>query len=54
MKNKDKRIIDSSPYLSMWGIREQRCNHGNAMVASTTMSSASAEALSDDLFPRVV
>lgn len=55
MNNKDKNNINGScPYLLMWGIRQQRCNHGNAMVASTTMSSASAEALSDDLFPKVV
>lgn len=54
MNDKEKNNNDSSPYLPMWGIREQRCNHGNAMVASTTMSSASAEALSDDLFPKVV
>jgi len=55
MSNKEKNnITDSRPYLPMLGIREQRCNHGNAMVASTTMSSASAEALSDDIFPKVV
>ena len=54
MNNNEKNNNDSSPYLPMWGIRQQRCNHGNAMVASTTMSSASAEALSDDLFPKVL
>jgi len=55
MNNKEKNNInDLCPYLLMLGIRQQRCTHGCVMVANTTMSSASAEALSDDLFPKVV
>lgn len=54
MNSKEKNHGGFGSPLAMWGIRQQTCNHGNQMVSSTTMSSASAEALSNELFPRVV
>jgi len=39
--------------IAMWGTRLQPCEHGNAMVARTVMSSAAVEGLSGQLLPKV-
>jgi len=42
------------PYLAMWGIRDQLCSHGNAMVSGTTVGAAEFEALAQDVLPDVM
>ncbi|MCJ7778110.1 MAG: hypothetical protein MUP16_07345 [Sedimentisphaerales bacterium] len=54
MNNGENNNRSQRPYLAMWGVRNQRCCHGNAMVASTVMSLASVEILCGELFPKVV
>ena len=54
MNSKKRNESGLGSPLAMWGIRQQPCNQGNAMLATTTMSSASAEALAHELFPKIM
>lgn len=54
MNSKKRNDSGLGSPLAMWGIPQQPCNQGNAMVATTTMSSASAEALANELFAKIM
>lgn len=53
MNKKEKNNNGPRSLIAMWGTRLQPCEHGNAMVARTIMSSAAVEGLCGKLLPKV-
>ena len=47
-------MTSSDGFLAMFGIPDQRCCNGNAMVVQTTVGAAEVEALLRDLLPQVL
>ncbi|MCK4376318.1 MAG: hypothetical protein KAX19_13360, partial [Candidatus Brocadiae bacterium] len=54
MTNKaDETHTAGRRHLAMLGIPDQRCDHGNSMIARTVMGSARVERLAGELFGKV-